>query len=302
MKVIFINDNITIENKDEYAVCLGMFDGVHIGHRELINKTVSISKEKQLKSAVLTFIKKGETNKIYPLERKIELFKALGLDTVFIIEFTDEFKNCDSMNFINKYLIEYIRAKEVICGFNFKFGKGRQGDISTLEKNAIEYSLSVVSEVKDEDETVSSTAIKEHLKNGNIKRANKLLGSEYTISGYVCEGNKIGRTIDFPTVNIPVDESLCRIKAGVYSSKVYIGEKCYMGISNIGTAPTVRNGSKVILETNLIDFEGDLYNKYITVRLIDFIREERKFKDLSELKATIADNLNTAKIQLGGNI
>lgn len=296
MKIIYINDEVKIENKNEYAVCLGMFDGVHIGHRELINKTVTLAKEKALKSAVLTFLRKKEKNKIYPLETKIKLIEKMGIDTVFIIDFDKKFMEKSPEEFIREYLIDYIRAKEIVCGFNYRFGKNRIGDFNTLKDyEKLGYNLTVIEPVLNDGEVVSSTLIKKLLTEGNIKRANLLLGRDYLMEGIVKEGNKIGRTIKFPTVNVPVPCELIRVKAGVYASYVKIGNKKYYGLSNIGTAPTVRKSEEFISETYIINFSDDLYNKNVKIYLKEFIREERKFSSIEELKETICENLKTAE-------
>lgn len=301
MEIILIDNNIKIENDEKYAVCLGIFDSVHLGHRELIKKTVELAKENGIKSAVLTFVTPFEKNKIYPFEENAEIMKSLGVDTVFAVNFTKEFKSYSPEYFIKKYLIEYIKASFVVCGFNFKFGKDRMGSIETLKENEGFYKLTVIPEYKVDDKTVSSTLIKELLSKGDIAKANALLGSCYRVSGPVSEGNKIGRTINFPTINILIDSSLALIKKGVYSAKVQIGDKLYKGISNIGIAPTVKKERGVVLETYIMDFDGDLYNKNVKVYLLGYIRDEKQFESLEELKNTIKNNLTTAINQLEEN-
>lgn len=302
MKVILIDKDFKIENEDKYCVCLGIFDGVHLGHRKLIEKTVELAKENNLKSAVLTFAKPFEENKIYPLEENLRIMDSMGIDTVFTIDFNEEFKNYSPKHFVLKYLIEYIKAAFVVCGYNFRFGKDRTGDIKSLKEYGENYySLTVIPEVDIMGETVSSTRIKELLKEGNVEKANYFLGACYNISGAVCQGNKMGRTINFPTVNIPVDKALSLLKPGVYSSKVMIGDVMYPAISNVGTAPTVRDGKQIILETFIMDYEGDLYNRILNIYLLGFIREEKKFNNIEELKSEIKLNIETAKIQLEGN-
>lgn len=292
MKIILIDDNRKIENNEKYAVCLGMFDGIHLGHRELISKTVKKAKENNLKSAVLTFVPQFERGKLYPFSENLKIIEKMGIDTVFAVNFTSDFKKLDAKYFIDKYLIEYIKASFVICGFNFKFGYKREGDIKTLEEYSKDnFELIVIPEVKVDGETVSSTFIKSLLKEGNIKKANSLLGEDYNISGAVCQGKKLGRKISFPTINMPLLDTHTAIKKGVYLSEVKVGDKIYKGISNIGIAPTLKCEKNALLETHIIDFSGDLYNKYVTVYLKDFLREEKKFKDLDELKNTINKDL-----------
>ena len=292
MKVILIDEKRTIENNDKYAVCLGMFDGIHLGHRELILKTVKKAKENNLKSAVLTFVPKNETGKLYPFSENLKIIEKMGIDTVFAVNFTDEFKKISAKYFIDKYLIEYIKASFVICGFNFKFGYKREGDVKTLEEYGKgKFELTVIPEVKIDNETVSSTFIKSLLGSGDIKKANSFLGEDYKISEAVVMGKRLGREISFPTINMPLNNMITPIKKGVYLSEVKIGDKVYKGISNVGIAPTLKCEKTALLETHIIDYSGDLYNKYVTVYLKDFLREEKKFKDMDELKETIKKDL-----------
>lgn len=295
MNVVLINEDYLIENTSEYAVCLGRFDGVHKGHRELILKTVSYARENNLRSGAVTFIRNYEKDKIYPLDTQMKIMEELGIDTLFVIVFNEKFKNTSSDEFVEKYIIKYFKAKCVVCGFNFKFGKNREGSIETLKEYDKYFTLFVIPPVYDDKEIVSSSLIKKLMAEGNIKRANSLLGRKFEITGVVSEGNKIGRTINFPTANIIVESSQCEIKAGVYSSYTNIGKKKYLSISNIGVAPTVRNGEKIILETNIMEYNEILYNKDITVSFVDFIRGEKKFKDINDLKNTICCNIETAK-------
>lgn len=296
MKTILINDGLKIENNEKYAVCLGIFDGIHLGHRALIEKTVSIAKEKNIKSSMLTFYKKAAGSKIQSLETQINIVRELGIDTFFILDFNEELKNKSPEEFIDEYLVSYIKAKEVICGFNYRFGKDRKGSSDTLK--AFEnkgYNLTVVPEVKIGEETVSSTLIKKYLSEGNVKKANLFLSGCYMVEGCVREGKKIGRTINFPTVNICAPYECCNLKAGVYAVDIEIDGNKYHGISNIGKAPTVRNSDEIVIETYIIDFSSDVYNKNVKVYFKDFIREEKKFQSLEELKETISLNLETAK-------
>lgn len=295
MKTILINKDCKIENNDSYAVCLGIFDGVHSGHRALMKKTVALAKENNLKSAVLTFYTKGEKNKIYPLEIQVKLIEKMGIDTLFIVDFDSEFKIQSPEVFIKDYILDYLNAKEVICGFNFRFGKDRSGTTDTLkEYESLGYNLTVIPPVCKDGEIVSSTLIKSYLKDGSIKTANKLLEGFYTLEGTVRDGSKIGRTINFPTVNVPYKRECLSVKCGVYAVKIEIDGKEYRGISNVGYAPTVRTTGEIITETHILDFSGEVYNKYVKISLAEFIREEKKFNNIDELKEEINSNLKAA--------
>ncbi len=297
MEVIFLDTyKPTGEN---HAICLGSFDGIHKGHKKLMEKTVSLAKEKGIKSAVVTFMQTPQKNKVFLMEENLKRIEATGIDKVFIIKFNDEFKKLSPEDFVNNYLVGIFLAKYVVCGFNFRFGFNREGNTDTLLKLGKEhFELIVVDKVTCDGETVSSSYIKKLLASGNIERVNTLLGDCYEISDAVHKGKQLGRSIEIPTVNQTLSPSLCEIKKGVYSSVTEIDGKIYKSISYIGYAPTVNEVGDVILETHILDFKGDLYNKHIRVRLIGFIREEKKFASLEELKDEIELNINTAKKQI----
>ncbi len=295
MEIILINDSIKIEQNDECALCLGVFDGVHRGHRSLIEKTVCVAEKKGIKAAALTFLSKFEKDKIYPLETRIKLMKKCGIEKLYVVDFTKRFKNLSPTEFVDEYIVNYLKAKEVICGFDYRFGKGAKGDTKTLyDLSEGRYNLTVMPPVTIMGETVSSTLIRKCLKEGNIKKANIMLGSPYEFEGTVRKGRQIGRTINFPTANVMLKYENIPIKCGVYASQVCYDNKKYYGITNIGCAPTVRNSNVIITETHIMDFCEDIYNKNLTIELIDFIRDEKKFRDISELKEVIEDNIKTA--------
>ncbi len=284
---------------ESHAVCLGSFDGIHKGHRRLMEKTVSLARENGVKSAVITFMYTPEKNKIFPLEENLKRIEALGIDKVFIIKFTEEFKELSPKAFVYKYLIELFSAKFVVCGFNFRFGLERAGDVTALSKLGKGYfELTVIDRVFSDNETISSSYIKKLLSLGNIEKANALLGECYTVEDEVHKGKQLGRRIEFPTVNQFLSSSLCEIKKGVYSSVTEIDGRVYNSISYLGDAPTVNENGKVILETHILDFNGDLYDKPVKVKLIGFIREEKKFDSLEALKKEIELNILQAKKQI----
>ena len=297
MEVVFL-DSYTSPKRD-YAVCLGSFDGIHIGHKKLMEKTVEIANKKGLKSGVVTFLAPVEKNKLFPVEENLRRIEKTGIDTVFIIKFTEEFKKLSPKAFIDKYLDEIICAKYVVCGFNFRFGHNREGTpevLRALGKDIFE--LTVVDRVFIEDKTVSSSYIKTLLEEGKIEKVNALLGECYLMCGTVEKGKQLGRSIEVPTFNLKLPPQLSLIKKGVYSSVSEIGGGLFESISYIGNAPTVEESGESILETHILDYKGDLYEKKVTVRLVGFIREEKKFSSLGELKKEITANIRTAKKQI----
>lgn len=297
MKINYIDSYIP--NGEKYAVCLGSFDGIHKGHKRLMEKTVAKAQENGIKSAVLTFIYKPEKNKVFPVSENLKRIEATGIDEVFIIEFTEEFRRLSPEKFVKRYLCDKLSASFVICGFNFRFGFNREGDTDTLRRlGEGNFELTVEERVTVNDKTVSSSRIKELLKEGNIAEVNSLLGDCYYITGEVKKGKQLGRSIEFPTVNLPLLPFLTEIKKGVYSSVTEFEGNRYNSISYVGNAPTVGACGEMLLETYLLNFTGDLYGKEITVKLVGFIREEKKFSDLEELKKEIEQNIKTSNKQI----
>ena len=297
MEVVFLDSYN--KGKNDYAVCLGSFDGIHIGHKRLMARTVEIAKEKGLKSGAVIILPPVEKNKLFPMEENLRRIEKTGIDTVFIIKFTEEFKKLSPKAFADKYLDEIICAKYVICGFNFRFGHNREGTPEALrELGKGIFELTVIDRVFIEDKTVSSSYIKSLLEEGKIERVNALLGECYLISDTVKKGKQLGRSIEVPTVNLKLSPELSLIKKGVYSSVSEIDGENFESISYIGNAPTVGDFGELVLETHILDYKGDLYEKKVTVKLVGFIREEKKFSSLNELKEEIKANIITAKKQI----
>lgn len=293
MDIKYIGCGEIPENTTEYAVCLGVFDGVHMGHRALVKKTVLRAKELGLKSAAAAFIPSCGRERIYLLEQQAELIEKMGIDTMFAILLDDKLKNTGCEEFLEKYLFGYIKAKHIVCGYDYTFGVNKSGNAQTIAENSeiYGYSYDIIDKVCSKNERVSSTLIRSLIKEGNIKRANEMLCEDFYFEGCVKCGYKLGRTIGYPTANIELSPSITPIKHGVYSSVVTIGKKSYKGLTNIGRAPTAGIEKSPLSETYIIGFNGNLYNRSIRVCLKDFIREEKKFESMEELKNVIAENV-----------
>ena len=203
-----------------------------------------------------------------------------------IINFTKEFSQLSSEKFFKDYIIEKIGIKEIVVGYDHHFGKGRSGDVNTLRKMGIEYGFDVttVEPFKINDEAVNSTKIRKALSEGNIKTANAFLGREYSFSGIVVEGDKRGRELGFPTANISIDDEEKLLPAlGIYAVEFMFDNEKHKGLLSIGIRPTFYNSGKIIPEVYLYDFNRDIYNKKITVKIIDWIRAEEKFPSAEAL-------------------
>lgn len=273
------------------AIALGAFDGVHIGHRKLIDNIVEYSKKNNCKSCVYTFdtLPSG-ARYINDWDKRIEIFEGLGVDYLYIQEFDTDFKNTSATDFLNKYIGE---ASYVTVGFNFCFGKGREGNTHLLNDycNKKNIFLEIVEPVYYGNEIVSSTKIRGYIEKNNFEVARKMLGRDFCVNGTVVHGNAIGRTMDFPTANICVDENRIMPTEGVYATVTEYEGKMYPSVTNYGGKPTFKD-NKILLETNLFDFEGDLYDKKITVYFLEKLRNVVRFSSKEELKIQLISDKN----------
>ena len=278
------------------AAVIGNFDGVHLGHKKLINFAHKIATKKNLKLAILSFDPHpreffSKSNSMFLIQRKedkINELKKLGIGYYLNIKFNEQLSQSSPESFVHNIISHSLNIKHVIVGKDFLFGKDRSGNIKLLEKvgKKIGLSVSTFEIIKHKDFKISSTAIRELIRDGKIELANKCLGRNFSITGEVIHGDKRGRSIDFPTANIKL-ENLIRPAYGVYA--VYITGKGFnkkLGIANIGKRPTV-NYRGELLEAHIFDEEIDLYGKEITVELIKYIRSEKKFNGIDDLKNQI---------------
>ncbi len=276
---------------------LGDFDGVHRAHRSLIEKAVALAKEKNLKSLVYTFEKSKKRDLLLTSnEEKKKIFEELGVDILAFQRVTPEFFKTSPEEFAKEVVAGKLKASYVIIGENYTFGKNGAGTSADMKRLLKEYGVECeISElVQMDSRVISSTGVRNFLKNGDIKGANSFLGRRFSLSGKVIHGNRIGNTIGFPTVNIKPQENEMLPEYGVYAVFVTLDGKVYPGIANVGIKPTV--GGKIpLVETNIFGIEGDFYGKTICVEFEGFIRKEKKFSELSELKKQIEDDKIKAK-------
>ncbi|MCQ2792791.1 MAG: riboflavin biosynthesis protein RibF, partial [Bacilli bacterium] len=279
MKIYRINASLTNAPKIKHklCLCLGNFDGVHLAHQRLINEA-KITSDDQI--AIITFDGniKGKEN-LTSLDDRLRLFKAIGIEYVFIFPFNHKFKNLSCETFKKKFL-DVIKPTTLIAGNDFKFGKNRKGDIAYLRKY---YHVHVVDFLKKNNRKISSKDIIAFIKDGNIKKANEYLGRAYQIKGKVVSGYHKGAQLNFPTANIKIDKDYVIPRYGVYKVITYILGIPRLGIANVGVHPTVNQLKEAILEVHILNFKGDLYRKDIYVEFVDFVRPEKKFKSEKEL-------------------
>lgn len=281
-------------SKEGASVALGFFDGVHMGHRAVIQGCVENKGE--YRSIVLTFLESpakalGKTapDLLSDNTRKAELIKELGADDLIFADFC-RMKDMEPAEFVQKILCEQLNAKRVYCGFNFHFGARGKGDTAALQRLCEERGIgvSVKEPVTIDDEQVSSSLIRELIRGGEIGKANSLLGYRYAIEGTIGSGNHIGTGMGFPTVNLPIEKGTAIPRFGVYASDVMIDGKRYKGATNIGVHPTVGENETPLCETFLLNFSGgDLYGKKVRCELKEFICPEKRFDSMEELTEQI---------------
>ncbi len=271
-----------------------MFDGVHYGHQQIIKSVVNEAVKNNGKSIVITFdthprmVLRHDAYKlkfINSYNEKISLIEKEGVDYLVLIPFTKEFSQKTTSDFVKEYLVDILKVKMLIIGYDNRFGNKENNNFSSLFEISKQYNFDIKKiEVQQIDGlTVSSTRIREALDKGNIKLANKLLGYNYYFSGKVIKGNQIGQKIGFPTANIDLENDFKIIPAmGVYAIKVLYKNQLYKGMLNIGIRPTL-NINKLSIEVNIFDFNENIYNEYLTIYLIDRIRDEIRFSNLEEL-------------------
>lgn len=277
-----------------HSVALGSFDGLHVGHRELLSACIEAAKKYGIKSAVCTFDKNpkkvltGRVSLLTDNEEKIRRINDAGIDDVCMECFDADYAKMPPDEFFYKILIGKCRAKCLVCGENYRFGAKGAGDTGLLGKLCEKEGLGlvVVPFVEDDGEIVSSSMIRKLIEDGDMARASKLMTVPFSLSGEVLHGKRLGRKLGYPTANLYFGEDSVIPKYGVYAVKVTLDGKCYTGVANVGVRPTV-DGEGVNAEVHVIDFDGDLYSKTIRVEFIEFIREEKKFSDIEELKAQI---------------
>ena len=292
-----MTDNIKIFDLDKTgadlnpkAVSLGNFDGIHRGHQKLMKKNVEISKQYGLMPSVLLFkentknLLKGEKKYLTSLADKIEILKKLGIECFCLLEFSEEFKNLSPEKFIEEILYKKLNTKFVIVGNNYYFGKDAKADKNTLIENEKNYGYKtcVVDFEMDGDKIINSTDIRNMIRDGEIKKANYDLARPYRIAGKVVGGEKRGRLLHFPTANLKESFNYVIPKNGVYFTQVHLDDEKFFGLTNIGTNPTF--GDKHIkIETNILDFDRDIYGKDISIDFLDYLRGDFKFESREAL-------------------
>ncbi|MBN9646368.1 MAG: bifunctional riboflavin kinase/FAD synthetase [Terrisporobacter othiniensis] len=298
--MIIINSLNEVKSFDKSVVTIGKFDGIHKGHEVLIEKTVNYSKQEQLTSVVFTFknspisyFSNIITREIITEVEKMNKLKLLGVDVVIDIPFNKDMAEISAEDFVKQILVDKLGAKKLIIGHDFAFARKREGTPPILKILGKKYGfdVEVIEPVVINNIRVSSTHVKDLIYAGRVDEIKNYLGRNYAIEGTVIHAKQLGRTLGFPTANLRLQENLIIPKRGIYATKVHIGNEVYVGATNIGYNPTV-NGEKMSVETNILQFDKDIYGKTIKLEFLERIRDEKKFKDLNELKLQLKMDTN----------
>lgn len=292
--------------KDDVVLALGFFDGVHRGHKEVITRAKNIAEAKNMKLAVMTFnhhpavvFQKVDHKKmkyITTIEQKEERMAALGVDYLYVIEFTSSFAGLSPQDFVDEYMVG-LHAKVVVAGFDYTYGKKDVANMTVLPDYAKgRFEVVEVEKLSDKEEKVSSTAIRECMKIGDMEAANKLLGYAYETTGTVVHGDKRGRLLGFPTANIKVPSYSLLPTGGVYVVKIKVANIWYMGMAQIGYNITFESNRPMTIEVNILDFSDDIYGEQVSVEWLHFLRGEKKFENVEGLIAQLKqDEQDTRK-------
>jgi len=294
---IYKNFNILKKHQNS-IILIGNFDGLHLGHQKLFNLAKKYKKQITFDPIPKMFFnKKLKNHRISSLRQKIQYFSNYNVDFLIIKKFDKNFSKIKSLDFVNKILFKKLKSKYIFVSNNFRFGNKREGDVNLLKSLEQKYDFNIINPkpLKKKNRIISSTLIRKLISQGNLKKANNYLNRNWSIEGIVLRGRKMGRKIGFPTCNIDLRDYVLA-KTGVYAVKVYINKKknSLRGIANLGYRPTF-NQKKILLEVNLFNFSGNLYNKKLRVEFLKFIRKEVKFKGINQLKKQIILDLKVAK-------
>lgn len=289
-----------INNKNKSIITIGNFDGLHKGHQVLIKETVDYAKKNNIQSIVFTFENHpanyfipNSVKNIISEKQKLAILKNMGVDMVISIPFDDYMTKITPNEFVRDILVNKLNIEKLIIGHDFTFARNKEGNIDSLQllSHKYKFKLQVVSPIRINGIRVSSTKIRGLILDGSLDKVRQYLGYNYQLEGRVIHSKKLGRTIGFPTANLEIDNNMVIPKNGIYATKVYVEDKVYFGATNVGYNPTV-NGKSLSIETNILEFDEDIYGKNIKVEFLERIRDEKKFSSLEELKNQLGKDTN----------
>lgn len=290
------------------VMAFGFFDGIHYGHRQVIETAKRLASQKKMKTSVMTFYpppavvlgKKDHPEYITPTDHKKELFEQLGIDQLFIVRFDKNIFSITPKAFVDQYIVG-LNVQHAVCGFDFTYGHDREGKAEMLPKHAEgRFDVTIVDKVEDNGEKISSTKIRELIRSGQTEKIPALLGRSFEVKGRVVNGEKRGRTIGFPTANIEPEGHYLIPSTGIYAVEMMIDEHWYQGVASIGFKPTFHEdyGEKPAVEVYLFDFNVDIYGKHVIVKWHKKLRDEEKFDSVEELVDRMNRDVEEAKAYL----
>ncbi len=305
--MITTKDIYNYDEQHPIAITIGTFDGVHIGHKKILERLISNAKELGFKSTLLTFFphprmvlqKDAKIKLLNTINERSKIIKDLGLEQLIIHPFTEDFSRLSATEFVRDILVNKLKTKKIIIGYDHRFGRNRNANINDLISfgSTLEFDVEEISAQEINEVSVSSTKIRRALEDGDVKTANSYLGYPYMLTGIVKKGKGLGRTLNFPTANLFIEEDYKLIpRKGVYAVQSYINGSKVFGMMNIGNNPTV-GGTSLSIEIHFFDFNDDLYSKEIQIDILDRIRDEYKFNSVDELKLQLKkDKIATLQI------
>lgn len=296
MKIIEIDLNFVA--KEESVIALGNFDGVHRGHIELIKKAIEDAKKLNIKSSLLLFnehtdnlVKVGKKEIITTNKTKFEILENLGVDIIYLINFTKEFMAYSPIMFLKDFLAYNLKIKGVVVGYDYTYGYKKSGDVDFLNKNKNLFkSIHVIEQVSYEGEKISSSRIRSLIEEGRVKEANNLLSRPYKLIGRIIHAKGLGKKMGYPTANLELVDNFVIPKYGVYDTDIIINGKKFKASTNIGTNPTVEHDG-IKIEAHILDFDEDIYGEIVELELLEFVRPELKFDSIEELFEQIAKDV-----------
>jgi riboflavin kinase/FMN adenylyltransferase len=297
MQIITSLDKIKLEMPS--AVAIGKFDGIHLGHRQLLGEIVA-KKQEGFQAVVFTFnpspsvlFSKVREKELTSRDEKRQLFEALGIDVLVEFPLTYETAATPKEVFVEEILVQKLNAKYIVAGTDLSIGKNGEGNSAFLVEKSGQFGFQVeiIDKISYKGEIISSTLVRSAISEGNVKKARFMLGSPYFVQGIVQKGNQIGRTIGFPTVNITAGDDKLLPPNGVYKTEVIVEGRIFEAITNVGCKPTVTDSGQVFIESYLYNFTENIYGKKIEVHFLEFMRKEQKFSNIEELKKQLQKDI-----------
>ena len=296
MKIIEIDLNYIAD--EDSVIALGNFDGVHKGHMELINRAVKNAKKLNIKSSLLLFnehtdnlVKVGKKDIITTNQTKFEIIEDLGVDIIYLINFTREFMSYTPIMFLKDFLSDNLKIKGIVVGYDYTYGYKKSGDVDFLNKNKYLFkSVDVIDQISSHGVKISSTLIRSLIEEGKLKEVNELLSRPYKLIGEIIHAKGLGKKMGYPTANLKLIDNFVIPRYGVYDTDIIINGERFRASTNIGTNPTVEHDG-IKIEAHILDFNRDIYGEIVELELLDFVRPELKFDSIEELFEQIAKDV-----------